>query len=119
MKIEKIKKNRDFQLIYNKGKKEFGYYTLIFFEENKDDEIHLGAVTSKKTGNAVCRNRIRRLIREYFRLNNLKFEKGFDIVCVAKKKAGENIKTLKYKDIEKDLNKIFKRANIVKWKNFV
>lgn len=113
MKIEKIKKDKDFQLIYNKGKKEFGYYTLIFFDENDKDQINLGTVASKKTGNAVCRNRLRRLIREYFRLNNIKFEKGFNIVCVAKRKAGENIKTLMYKDIEKDLNKIFKRSNII------
>lgn len=113
MNVSKIKQDKDFQKIYNKSGKEFGYYTLIFFNENNTQNINLGVVASKKTGNAVCRNRLRRLMREYFRLNKTKIIKGIDIVCVAKKKAGENIETLKYKDIEKDFNKILKKAKLI------
>ncbi len=114
MKIINLKKDREFQIVYNLGKKEFGYYSLIFFKKNDENILKLGFVASKKTGNAICRNRLRRLFREYFRLNHDKIEKGYNIVCVAKKKAGENIKTILYKDIEKDLNKILLRANLLK-----
>lgn len=120
MSINKIKKDSIFQKIYNKGEKEFGYYTLIFFMEDKSNakiessHFNYGVVASKKTGNAVCRNRLRRLIREYFYNNENKILNGYNIVCVAKKKAGENIKTIKYGDIEKDLNKLLKKAKLLK-----
>lgn len=115
MKINKLKKDREFQIIYNLGKKEFGYYSLIFFKKNETNKNNsIGMVASKKTGNAVCRNRLRRLMKEYFRNNINNIIEGYDIVCVAKKKAGELIKAITYKDIEKDLNKIFIRAKLLK-----
>lgn len=107
-----LKKDREFQIIYNFGKKEFGYYSLIFFKKNEDNVNRFGFVASKKTGNAVCRNRLKRLFREYFRKNSFELKKGYDIICVAKRKAGENLSQIKYKDIEKDLEKVFKRAGL-------
>lgn len=110
--LNSLKKDREFQIIYNFGKKEFGYYSLIFFKKNEAEENKIGFVASKKTGNAVCRNRLKRLFREYFRKNICEIKNGYDIICVAKKKAGENIETLSYNDIKKDLDKVLKRANI-------
>lgn len=114
MKVNKLKKNREFQIIYNLGKKEFGYYSLIFFKKNNNELLNLGFVASKKIGNAVCRNRIKRLFKEYFRLNNEKMILGYDIVCVAKKKSGEEIKTINYSKIKKDLDKVLLRGKLIK-----
>ena len=75
-----LKKNGEFQNIYNLGNKYFGNYSLI---------------------------------REYIRLNIDKINDNYDIIIVAKKKFGENIEDLKYKDIEKDLNRIFKNSKII------
>ena len=47
------------------------------------------------------------------KLNIEKLNANYDIIIVAKKKAGEIIETIKYQDIEKDLNRIFKNSKII------
>ena len=74
--MNNLKKDREFQLIYNSGRKSFGYYSLIFFKKNDQNLKRCGFVVSKKTGNAVCRNRLKRLFREYYRN-----EQGIYIDC--------------------------------------
>ena len=64
--MNNLKKNGEFQIIYNSGRKSFGYYSLIFFKKNDNNLKRCGFVVSKKTGNAVCRNRLKRLFREYY-----------------------------------------------------
>ena len=71
-----------------------------------------GYVVSKKTGNAVCRNRLKRLFREYYRLKDSSVKQGYDIVFIAKRNAGNEFKTLKLDKLQKDLDKIFKRLGI-------
>lgn len=112
--MNNLKKDREFQLIYNSGRKSFGYYSLIFFKRNDSNDKKVGFVASKKVGNAVCRNRIKRLFREYYREKYESIKDGYDIIFVAKKNAGENYKILKYREIEKDLNKILNNAKIFK-----
>ena len=56
---------------------------------------------------------IKRLFREYIRLNINRLNDNYDIIIVAKKKFGENIENLKYQDIEKDLNRMLKNSKII------
>ena len=64
MKYLRIKKNADFQKIFNKGKKVFSpNITLLYFSAPK---LAMGVAVSKKHGNAVKRNRIKRLLRAAF-----------------------------------------------------
>ena len=108
-----LKKNGEFQNIYKLGNKYFGNYSLIFFNKNKLEYSRFGFVASKRVGKAFCRNRIKRLFREYIRLNIDKINDNYDIIIIANKKFGENIEILKYQDIEKDLNRIFKNSKII------
>ncbi|STO32230.1 Ribonuclease P protein component [Fusobacterium necrogenes] len=112
--MNNLKKNREFQIIYNSGRKSFGYYSLIFFKKNDNNLKKCGFVVSKKIGNAVCRNRLKRLFREYYRQKEKILKDEYDIIFVAKKTAGEKIKTLKFLDIERDLDKVLKNVKIFK-----
>jgi len=47
----------------------------------------VGITVTRKTANAVRRNRIKRLIREFFRLNKAKLPQGHDFVFIARKDA--------------------------------
>ena len=108
MSINKIKKTKDFSLIYNKSKKMHTKYAIIFIKENINNEQRFGFVASKKTGNAVQRNRIKRIFKEFVKTHKDKFKKNTDYIFVGKSILKENIKTLKYKDIEKDISKVIK-----------
>ena len=108
MSINKIKKSKDFSLIYNKSKKMHTKYAIIFIKENINNEQRFGFVASKKTGNAVQRNRIKRIFKEFVKTHKDKFKKNTDYIFVGKSILKENIKTLKYKDIEKDISKVIK-----------
>ena len=111
MSIKKIKNSKEFSLVYNNSKKIYTKYAIVFVRNNENEEQRFGFVASKKTGNAVQRNRIKRLFREFVKENgqNKKKKKNSDYVFVGKSILKENIKNIKYKDIEKDLLKVTRK----------
>ncbi|QXW65355.1 ribonuclease P protein component [Streptobacillus moniliformis] len=105
--MEKLRKSKEFNRVYNKGKKLSGKYILIFEYNSKSQR--LGFVASKKTGNSVYRSRAKRLLREAARLNIDLFRLDKEYVLVAKSIFKDKMKEIKYQDIEQDLKNIFKR----------
>ena len=95
--MESIKNNRDFLKIYRNGKSYVNKYLVMYLAPAPEDTAgRLGISVSKKVGNSVVRHRVKRLIKESFRLNEDRFQKGYDIVVVARKEAkGRN-----YSEIE-------------------
>lgn len=64
-----------------------GPYLVLYVRKNRTDTNRVGITVSKKLGKAHVRNRIRRRLREIYRLNEEKFLPGWDIVVVARAKA--------------------------------
>ena len=92
-------KNKDFQIVYKKGKSTANKYLVMYVLKNETEENRLGISVSKKVGNSVVRHRVTRLIRESYRLNKDKFGKGYDIVVVVR----SNAKDKTYQEIESAL----------------
>ena len=65
---ESLKKNKDFQYIYRKGKSYANKYLVMYVLENGTSQNRLGISVSKKVGNSIVRHRLTRLIRESYRL---------------------------------------------------
>lgn len=80
-----LKSNNDFQNVYKTGKKIYGTYSLLFIKKNNNPYNEYGFVASKKMGNAVCRNRIKRLFREFINKNETFLPTSTTFIFVAKK----------------------------------
>ena len=96
---DSLKKNRDFQNVYNNGKSYANRLLVMYIYENHTQENRLGISVSKKVGNSVIRHHLTRLIRESYRLHEDVFNSGLDIVVIARVSA----KGATYWDIEKAL----------------
>ena len=84
--LEKLHKPADFNKVLKNGKKLKTAFVNIYILNRKDNnEIRrLGLITSKKVGNAVCRNTAKRRLREIFRTNKHKLTSGLDIIFILK-----------------------------------
>jgi len=96
---ESLKKNRDFQNVYNNGKSYANKYLVMYILENNLNRNRIGISVSKKVGNSVIRHHITRLIRESYRLQEDVFNSSLDIVVIARSNARE----VGYKEIESAL----------------
>ncbi len=82
-----LKKNSDFRRLYAKGKSAVTPYLVAYARPNRLGENRLGYTVSVKLGHAVVRNRVRRRLREIYRLNAPQLRQGHDIVIVARSRA--------------------------------
>ncbi|MEL7603765.1 MAG: ribonuclease P protein component, partial [Bacillota bacterium] len=82
-----MKKNHEFRRLYAKGKSAATPSLVVYFRRTNRDYNQLGITVSTKIGNAVCRNRVRRRLREIYRLNEARLPRGLDMVLVARQKS--------------------------------
>ena len=81
-----LKFNHIFQRLYRSRSQANGLLVL-YARRNRSDRNRIGITSGKKLGHAVVRNRVRRRLREVYRLNEAAFQPGWDIVVVARSKA--------------------------------
>ena len=99
MKFSKsLKLNHIFRRLYRKGQSAAGKYLVLYCRRNGSQENRIGLTVSAKLGHAVVHNRVRRRLREIYRLHEDRFQPGWDIVVVARSRAVD----APYKKLEKN-----------------
>ena len=103
-KEERLLKSSEFKRVFHGGKSQSTEHFKVFVFSNKTNKRRLGITTSRKIGTAAKRNRIKRLVREFFRLNKTLLTPSSDIVFVAQKGAD----TLDYSGLFEELKILLK-----------
>ena len=86
-KEERLRKNRDFQRTYKKGRSQAHYLLVLVYRKNGTGGNRIGFSVSKKYGNAVARNKIRRRLKEIVAKEKMKLKTGYDMIFVVRKNA--------------------------------
>ena len=86
MKFKAVNKNTEFNRAYRRGQSFVDRTVVLYVIKNRYGFTRIGITASKKVGNAVKRNRARRVIRESLRQLNLDMTQSVDIILVARSK---------------------------------
>jgi len=105
----RIKEGKEYAYLYRTGKKANGRYIFIYFINNDFLFNRFGIVTSKRVGNAVIRNKVKRRLRAIIQANPFFLEKQINMIIVAKKNSNQ----ANYKELEKDFLEVMKKAKIL------
>ena len=108
---ERLKKYNQIRLVFTNGKKHCGVFANLYMRINGTSRTRLGIVVripKAFKGRAVQRNRVKRLVREFYRLNKHNIVKGIDLVFEMFLSSG----TYKYNDVEINAFNLCKKARI-------
>lgn len=109
-KKNRLTKREYFDKVYRHGKSTANHQFVLYYKARPEQEtFRLGVSVSKKLGNAVVRNRIRRMLKEIVRLNAARIPGGYDLIIIARKPAAE----MDYHDMEKSVLHVLKRASLL------
>ena len=102
----RLKKEKDFNLVFNKGKRFFSSSLTVIALPAK--ELKAGFAVSKKHGGSVKRNRIKRLLRESFRSFIPSLGQNFFFVFIPKVNSDVD-----YHEIVKDMDFLFRKIGVI------
>ena len=105
---ESLKSNLDFRKVYKKGRSKANKYLVMYVLKNDTEVNRLGISVSKKVGNSVVRHRVKRLIKESYRLNEKIFNSGLDIVVIAR----DNAKVACFSEMQSALLHVMKLLHV-------
>lgn len=108
--INMIKKNREFSRVYRNGKSKANRLLVLYQSMNQDQVARVGFSISKKVGNAPERNRLKRILKEIYRQNNLDQLTGNDLVFIVR----ANANGATYQELESAVKHILRISKIKK-----
>ena len=104
----RVKKEKDFNAIFQEGKSVANRKFVVYRLENSEQHFRVGLSVSKKLGNAVTRNQIKRRIRHVLITHKDQIIENLDFVVIARK----GVEEMNYTEIEKNLLHVLRLANI-------
>lgn len=103
-KFEIVKEHYEFDNIINKGKSISNKVFSIYFLKHDEEYPKFGIAVGKKIGNAVTRNKYKRIIRNIIDNNKLLFKKDYDYIIIIKRKCLD----LSFKELNDNLSELVK-----------
>lgn len=105
----RLKRRSDFGRIYSRGRSNATDLIVVYVLQTRDDSTKIGFSVSKKLGDAVARNRVRRLLREAVRPYLPQLKTGYSVIVLARVKAG----TATLSQFTVALDKLFSKLGIL------
>lgn len=112
-KLLPLRLNYEFTVVYRRGKYVPARYVVLHYMKNRLGYNRIGITTGKKVKGSISRNRMRRLLRETYRLKQGKLKQGYDIVLLGRSDPGE----IKRDVIDRDIEYLFKKADLFEKRN--
>ena len=106
-KADRLLNRPEFTRLAKTGKKIQNRHFILYYSRSTGDRSRIGITVSRKVGKAVRRNRLKRLSREYFRLNRHELIGFWDINIIAKKSAAELVN----EKVFSSLSQLFERIH--------
>lgn len=107
-KAERLLKRSEYLYVSRFGQKVQNEHFQAIFSPGRYERTRLGVTLTTRVGRAVVRNRIKRYIREFFRLNKHRIAGNWDINIIAKHGAAEITQDMAFKSLQDILNGIEK-----------
>ncbi|MBI2471998.1 MAG: ribonuclease P protein component [Planctomycetes bacterium] len=107
-KAERLTRKKEFERVFEEGKVLKNDKVVFYVAPNDFQQSRLGLVVSKKVGNAVRRNRAKRLLREAYRLNKHLLKMHVDIIAIPRHPFSSD---LKLSEVEGGFEKLLLQIN--------
>ncbi|HVJ49109.1 ribonuclease P protein component [Desulfitobacterium sp.] len=102
----RLRHKKDYKTVFAQGKSFSNRYVVFYIMEGTSK---YGFIASKKVGNAVQRNRAKRLMREVIRRNLSQLKPNLEIICIAR----ANLKGVSYGEVENSCLNTLKKARVI------
>jgi ribonuclease P protein component len=106
----RLRKREDFSKVFKHGKAAANHQLVVYFKPSEQAEsFRVGISVSKKVGNAVVRNNMRRKLKEILRHMEGRIAKRVDLVVIVRKPAVE----LEFAELKRSVHHVLKRAGLI------
>ena len=109
LQLNTLKKNKEFGLVYGRGKSAAAKNIVIIYLPRKYGEVRVGFSVSKKVGCSVVRNKVRRRLKECLRIFSPDIKKKCHIIFVARSSAAN----AEFKELKNDMNYLLKKVGLL------